>query len=379
MNNFVLWTFFDNFDKTAKFVTFLQIFRLNIIVMEQKKYKNGLVLGKFMPLHNGHMLLISSAAKDCENLTVLVCSLKSEPIPGNLRYGWVKSFCSNSASKINVVNITEELPQLPEEHPQFWDIWCDLIKKNCPGIEAIFSSEDYGFELAKRLNIKHELVDKERIKQPVSGTAIRNNPFANWQYIYYKAKPYFMKRIYFLGPESTGKSTTSKLLADKFDVNWVPEYGRFLYEEKNGELEFMDFCEIVIKQRDIENKLTNNSQKPFILCDTDVITTKVFCELYYPEEFHKLDEFFDFHIKKQLENNCHFFIMYPDIIEAVQDGTRKFINYQARMKHYDMIVKELTKWDIPCTVLTGGHEHRIETIEEFIENSNFNIQPHIND
>lgn len=347
----------------------------------KKKYRNGFLLGKFLGFHTGHMLLITSAANDCENLTVLACSLKSEPIPGNLRYGWVKSFCDSyqGSCKIQVINVTDELPQLPEEHPQFWEIWCDLIKKNCPDIEAIYSSEDYGFELAKRLNIEHVLVDKERIKQPVSGTAIRNNPFANWQYIYHKAKPYFMKRIYFLGPESTGKSTTSKLIADKFDVNWVPEYGRFLYEEKNGELEFMDFCEIVIKQRDVENKLSINSQKPFILCDTDVITTKVFCELYYPEEFHKLDEFFDFHIKKQLENNCHFFIMHPDMTESVQDGTRKLIDYQTRMKHYDMIVKELIKWDISCTVLTGTHKERIKRVEDFIKNSNFNIEPQLND
>jgi len=374
--------FFYNFDKTTKIVTFLQIFRLNSIVMEQKKYKNGFVLGKFLPLHLGHMLLITSAARDCENLTVLACSLKNEPIPGNLRYRWVKSFCDSYQGncKIKVINMTEELPQLPEEHPDFWNIWCDVIKRSSPdGLDVIFSSEDYGFELAKRLDIKHELVDKERIKQPISGTVIRNNPFANWQYIYHKAKPYFMKRIYFLGPESTGKSTTSKLLADKFDVNWVPEYGRFLYEEKNGELEFMDFCEIVIKQRDIENKLISNSQKPFIMCDTEVITSKVFCELYYPEEFHKLDEFFDFNIKKQIENNCHFFIMHPDITEAVQDGTRKFIDYQARVKHYDMIVRELIKLDVSCTVLTGEHQQRIETVEEFIKNSNFNIQPQIND
>ncbi len=48
----------------------------------EKKYKNGLTLGKYMPLHYGHMYLINTAAKGCDKLTVLACSIKSEPIPG---------------------------------------------------------------------------------------------------------------------------------------------------------------------------------------------------------------------------------------------------------------------------------------------------------
>ena len=337
-----------------------------------KKYKSGLVLGKFLPLHRGHCYLINSAANGCEKLTVLACSLKNEPIPGYLRYNWVKTFCEKSASfegacERKVIHITEELPQFPEEHPQFWEIWCDLIKKNCPDIDVIYSSEDYGFELAKRLGITHELVDKERKKHPISGTKIRNNPYDNWDNIYIGARSYFINRIYFLGPESTGKSTTSKLLADKFDVNWVPEYGRILYEEKNGELDLMDFYQIVIKQREIENKLCERTQDKLIFCDTETITTKVFCELYYPEECHKLSEFFDYHIKKQLENKCHFFIMYPKLTEAVQDGTRKFLDYQARTKHYDMIIAELKKWEISHTVLTGDHKFRESMVENYIK------------
>ena len=40
----------------------------------------GLVLGKFMPLHKGHIHLIETAAAEVDELTVLVCSTKEEPI-----------------------------------------------------------------------------------------------------------------------------------------------------------------------------------------------------------------------------------------------------------------------------------------------------------
>lgn len=334
----------------------------------KKKYKSGLVLGKFMPLHFGHMFLITSAAKGCEKLTVLACSIKSEPIPGNLRYGWVKSFCDNYQEKnIKTINITEELPQLPEEHPQFWEIWCDLIKKNCPDIDVIYSSEDYGFELAKRLGIKHELVDKERKKHPISGTKVRNNPYENWDKVYTPVRSYFINRIYLLGPESTGKTTTSKLLSEEFDVNWVPEYGRILYEKKEGNIDLMDFYEIVIKQREIENNLAERTQDKILFCDTDVITTKVFCELYYPEKHHLLNDFFDYHIKQQLINKCHFFVMSPEGTEFVQDGTRTVIPKENRKIHFDKIIKELDKWGISYTILTGDYKNRTSVVRKFAE------------
>jgi NadR type nicotinamide-nucleotide adenylyltransferase len=338
--------------------------------MEQKlkKYKSGLVLGKFMPLHYGHMFLITSAAKGCEKLTVLACSLKTEPIPGHLRYSWVKSFCSSYNEKnITAINITEELPQLPEEHPQFWEIWCDLIKKNCPDIDVIYSSEDYGFELAKRLGISHELVDKERIKHPISGTEIRNNPYDNWKQMYQGARPYFINRIYFLGPESTGKTTTSKLLAEKFDVNWVPEYGRILFEKKEGNIDLMDFHEIVIKQREIENNLAERTQDKFIICDTETITTKIFCELYYPNECYKLSEFFDYHIKQQLVNKCHFFVMAPQGTKFVQDGTRTVVPEENRNIHLQKIIQELDKWGISYTILSGDYDYRTSIVEQYVE------------
>jgi len=342
--------------------------------MEQKKYKNGFVLGKFMPLHNGHMLLIVSAAEICENLTVLVCSLEREPIPGKLRYEWVKSFCNSISKNCNIkaIHMTEDLPQLPEEHKDFWDIWCNVIQRSTPdGLDAIFSSEDYGFELAERLDIKHELVDKERLKQPISGTEIRNNPYVNWKYIYPKARPYFMNRVYFLGPESTGKTTTSKLLSEKFETNWVPEYGRILYEKNNGHLDLMDFCEIVVKQREIENNLIQNSADTVIFCDTETITTKIFCELYYPGKSQLLNEFFDYHITKQLENKCHFFVMYPELTEAIQDGTRRFIEDDSRSKHYDKIISELNQWGVKYTILYGNYKDRISSVEEFININNY--------
>ncbi len=281
---------------------------------------------------------------------------------------------------VNVINMTQELPQFPEEHLDFWNIWCNVIKTNCPDIDVIYSSEDYGFELAKRLGISHELVDKERIKHPISGTKIRNNPYDNWQKMYIGAMSYFLNRMYFLGPESTGKTTISKLLSEKYYSNWVPEYGRVLCEKNDGNIELMDFYEIVIKQREIEDNLAQRTQRKTLFCDTETITTKVFCELYYPDKHKQLTDFFNYHIEKQIKNNkCHFFVMNPAGTEAVQDGTRLNISEDKRQTHFNKLVEELTFWKVPFTILYGNYEHRIYMVEQYIENILPNIQQEMNE
>jgi cytidyltransferase-like protein len=35
-----------------------------------KKYKHGLALGKFMPLHAGHIYLLKTAQENCQALTI---------------------------------------------------------------------------------------------------------------------------------------------------------------------------------------------------------------------------------------------------------------------------------------------------------------------
>ena len=49
----------------------------------------------------------------------MVCSLASEPIPGELRYRWMRELFPFD----HVVHLTDELPQAPEEHPDFWALW----------------------------------------------------------------------------------------------------------------------------------------------------------------------------------------------------------------------------------------------------------------
>src|SRR3954464_12879435 len=108
----------------------------------------GMLLGKFMPPHLGHVYLVEFAQRFVDHLTVVVCSLPSEPIPGSLRFAWMRELFPAA----NVVHLTDDLPQEPCQHPDFWQLWHDSLLRVVPGRpDFVFASEDYGWKLAEVL------------------------------------------------------------------------------------------------------------------------------------------------------------------------------------------------------------------------------------
>jgi NadR type nicotinamide-nucleotide adenylyltransferase len=178
----------------------------------------GFLLGKFLPPHRGHQYLIEFARNYVDRLTVLVCTIEQEPIPGHLRYRWM----GEAFPGVDLVHHTDEIPQAPEEHPQFWDIWRASIRRHVPGrIDCVFASEDYGERLAAELDARFVPVDRERRNVPVSGRAIRQDPMAHWDELLPPVRPYYLKRVCVCDP---GQSGLADRLAARFRTVCVHAY-----------------------------------------------------------------------------------------------------------------------------------------------------------
>ena len=244
----------------------------------------GLVLGKFMPLHAGHQLLIDAAIRQVgeSGLTVVVGTQPGEPIPGALRFAWVKELYPS----VTVVHLDETMPQDPAEDPDFWTLWVAAIRRFLPsGPDLVFTSESYGDELARRLGARHVAVDPARVRVPVSGTAIRARPLDCWRFLPPPVRAYYVKRVVLYGAESTGKTTLARRLAERFSTVWVPEFARGYLDKKSpveplAVFSLEDVPIIAAGQIAVEESLSREANR-LLFCDTDLLTTRIYSELYF--------------------------------------------------------------------------------------------------
>ncbi len=91
-------------------------------------------------------------------------------------------------------------------------------------------------------------------------------------------------KIALFGPESTGKTTLAIQLAEHFKTTWAPEFAREYLQEKWDKTEQIcdvnDMLPIAYGQTKLENAALSTANK-FLFCDTNLLVTKVFSEVYY--------------------------------------------------------------------------------------------------
>ncbi|MFT5429685.1 MAG: HTH-type transcriptional repressor of NAD biosynthesis genes [Myxococcota bacterium] len=237
----------------------------------------GMILGKFLPPHAGHQYLVEFAAAWCDELTVVVGTLAAEPVDGALRYQWMKELCPTAT----VVHLTDENPQHPSEHDDFWQIWERSLKRILPELpDLVFASEDYGQPLADVLGARFIPVDIGRTAVAVSGTAVRNDPLAHWDFLPPPVRAHYASRVSIFGPESTGKSTLAAALARHFRTQWVPEYARTFIEATGRAPTEPDMVAIAEGQRASESALARQCNR-LLICDTDPLATVIWSNVLH--------------------------------------------------------------------------------------------------
>ncbi|WPU98251.1 adenylyltransferase/cytidyltransferase family protein [Mucilaginibacter sp. cycad4] len=144
--------------------------------------KRGLVIGKFLPLHIGHMALIDYALAHCDELEVVIGASDDEPIPGEVRLEWLKqTYAGNNKVKPILLSYDEAmLTGHAESIENMSRLWASYLKKSLPPIDVIFASESYGAYMGRFLDCESVIYEEPCKIVPVPAAKIREEPASYW-------------------------------------------------------------------------------------------------------------------------------------------------------------------------------------------------------
>lgn len=313
--------------------------------------RRGFVLGKFMPPHAGHMMLCDTAQRLVDELTILVCWLPDDPIPGLLRLQWMRELFPNA----RVIGHGAPVPQAPDDHPDFWAIWRSIVREVHPGpIDLLFAGEPYGLRLASEVGAEFVPIGNREL--PVSGTAVRANPWRHWQWLAPVVRAHFTRTFCLHGPESTGKTRLAERLAKHFGTIWVPEYGRSHCEVHGLDIGAEDLKMIAAAQRAMVAASLPWCNGRLIL-DTDALMTAAWSEMLMgsiPEIILQ-------------GKRADLYLLLDIDVPWQDDGTRFFGDAEQRRRFMDISGRLLDETGAQHVRISGNWDQRFEAAVAAIE------------
>ncbi len=359
------------------------------------RFRHGLVIGKFYPPHAGHEYLIRTAATFADQVTVVVMAADHETLPLAQRLGFIReSFAA--WPHVTVSGVIDNLP-VDYDDDEVWGAQVALMRegisladsaagRTAVAVDAVFSSEDYGVELARRFAAVPVCLDRDRILYPVSGSAVRSEPASHWDFLAPAVRAYFTRRVVILGAESTGTTTLARALQTAYRQRggvWartglVPEYGREYSinllaaargvalarqapEPRPEDLAWhsAQFHHVARVQTDWEEAAARDGA-PLLLCDTDALATCLWHERYVGGADPGLEAF-----ARALPPRALYLLTGIAGVPFVDDGLRDGAHVREGM--HQRFIERLSAQATPWAMVSGDADTRISRVIDLID------------
>lgn len=302
----------------------------------------GIVIGKFYPPHLGHHYLIDTALRQSDEVDVLVADSPDYHIPAEKRAEWLRAQHPTAhVSIIPDIGKDDDSPAWALHTLKFLDYRPDMV----------FSSEAYGRTWAEAMGCDYTDVDIDRTTVPISGTKVRQDMMASWQYLSDPVRAGLALRIVIVGAESTGTTTLAQDLAKELGVPWVPEIGRYYTESiltTAYEWHDDDFYRIGRLQQAYENEMATRSDG-VIVCDTNAVATELWQHRYMGRTTELMQRI-------AARDKADLYIITGDEIPFVQDGIRDGEHIRHQMHRW--FITHIRKTGVPYIVVSGDKEAR---------------------
>lgn len=172
-----------------------------------------------------------------------------------------------------------------------------------------------------------------------------------------------LKKIVVIGPESTGKSTLCKQLAQHYETAWCPEFAREYLLTNGTNYEFDDLLTIARGQLALEDEYTARLEAnslPMLeagghlplFIDTDMYVMKVWCEFV----FNKCHRFI---LDEILTRQYDLYLLCNVDLPWVQDELREYPDLHTRKKLYSIYKDIMVNQPVPWVDISGDYEERL--------------------
>lgn len=329
--------------------------------MEGRKINSitrGLVIGKFAPLHKGHQHLIETASRAVDQLYVVIYNCPDKiDIPLHVRADWIRKLYPSV-----IVIEAWDGPHEEGHTAKIKKIQENYLTSVVPQpITHFFSSEWYGEHVSKAFGAQNVVVDMERKTFPISGTKIRLDPHAHKDMLHPYVYKDFVKKIVFLGAESTGKSTLTKYAAKHLNTTYMHEHGRDYWnyhKDAEGKLTPLQLVELAQEHLTLEQEAAMHAHT-YLCVDTNAITTELFSRFYHGFAHPKLEK-----LGRLAQEKYDYWFVCDTDIPYEDDGTRNGARH--RKNFQKLIIEDLYARGIQFHIVSGTLEERFAQVKKVI-------------
>ncbi|HET8572864.1 MAG TPA: ATP-binding protein [Edaphocola sp.] len=161
-----------------------------------------------------------------------------------------------------------------------------------------------------------------------------------------------VKKIVIIGPESTGKSTVAKALAQHFDTVFVPEFAREYIDALGRPYVYEDLWEIARGQLALEEQKAEEARNGLLFCDTDLYVLKVWSE----HKYGRCDE----RILRAIGRRQYDDYLLTDIdLPWVADPQREHPEPEMRQYFFKVYKEIVINSGLPWACLQGNEQERL--------------------
>lgn len=331
--------------------------------------RKGILFGRYLPPHRGHMFHIAQASTLVDELTVVIvqddardrwlCEQNKVPyIDGNMRLRWM----CEQLQDINHIKIKKIAMDNSFDPKRVEEAVIEQLKES---FDVMFVKKDVDLHRYREIFVdsEHIVLPSRNERFPLTSSDILSKPLSNWAYLLGSARVHFVKRILITGTESSGKTTLIKSLGKLYNTSWCEEVGRHYPDQYTGGNEdvydTLDFSRMAWLHKEKE-LFTYRTANRIALVDTDAVVTQYYSELY----LHETNEIIESIIRT---NTYDLILMLCPDVKWVDDGKRLNSNQERRLQLHAHLKEMYESRGFQVIEVRGNYKERLDEAIRLID------------